>query len=175
MKKIKQYALLLAALFLLVWGPAAHAQNNPGDIALGGGLSYGEKFSELGLQLGGYYVLNEDMRVGGDFTYWFIDSPPGGSFTYFEINANFHYLFYQENDITLYGIGTLGIHRASFEYSETFFGETFSGSGSDSELGLGIGAGGEYDVGPVKLFVEPRLFLTGFDQFGISFGARFGL
>jgi len=171
MKRTRQHALLLATLLLLVWGPAAHAQNNPGDITLGGGLSYGEKFSELGLQLGGYYVLNEDMRVGGDFTYWFIDSPDGFSNTYFEINGNFHYLFYQENDITLYGIGTLGIHRASFEF--TFFGETVSDS--DTDLALGIGAGGEYDVGPVKLFVEPRLFLTGFDQFGISFGARFGL
>ncbi len=167
MKRIKQNALMLAALLLLVWGSAAHAQNNPGDIALGAGLSYGEKFSELGLQLGGYYVLNEEMRVGGDFVYWFIDSPPGGSSTYFEINGNFHYLFYQENEVTLYGIGSLGIHRASFDFNGF--------SSSDSELALGFGAGGEYDIGAVKLFVEPRLFLTGFDQFGISFGARFTL
>ncbi len=167
MKKTKQYAILLGILVLLIWGPAAHAQSDPGDITLGAGLSYGERFSELGLHLGGYYVLNEDMRVGGDFVYWFIDSPPGGSNTYFEINGNFHYLFYQENDVTLYGIGTLGIHRASFDFNGF--------SGSDTELGLGIGAGGEYDIGAVKLFAEPRLFLTGFDQFGFSFGARLDL
>jgi hypothetical protein len=171
MDRVKRSALLIAVLSLLVWGPAAYAQNNPGDITLGGGLSYGEKISELGLQLGGYYVLNEDMRIGGDFVYWFIDSPSGMSTSWFEINGNFHYLFYQENDITLYGIGSLGIHRASFEY--TFFGETVSDS--DTELGLGIGAGGEYNLGAIKLYVEPRLFLTGFDQFGISFGVRYGL
>lgn len=172
MKRAKQSVLFLAVLSLLIWGPAANAQNNPGDIALGGGLSYGEKFSELGLQLGGYYVLNENMRVGGDFVYWFIDSPTGISNTYFEINGNFHYLFYQENDITLYGLGSLGIHRASVSIDIPGFGST---SASDSELGLGIGAGGEYNLGAIKLYVEPRLFLTGFDQFGISFGVRYGL
>ena len=171
MKKIKQYALLLAALFLLVWGPAAHAQNNPGDIALGGGLSYGEKISELGLQLGGYYVLNEDMRVGGDFIYWLVDSPSGVSNTFLELNGNFHYLFYQENDITLYGIGSLGFHYSSVEF--TFFGETISDSNTD--LALGLGAGGEYNLGAIKLYAEPRLFLTGYDQFQISFGVRFTL
>lgn len=171
MNRVKQSVLMLAVLSLMVWGPTANAQNNPGDITLGAGLSYGEKFSELGLQLGGYYVLNEDMRIGGDFVYWFIDSPSGFSNTYFELNGNFHYLFYQENDITLYGIGSLGIHRASFEF--TFFGETVSES--DTDLGLGIGAGGEYDLGAIKLYVEPRLFLTGFDQFGISFGVRYTL
>ena len=173
MNRVKHSALLLAVLSLLVWGPAADAQNNPGDITLGGGLSYGESFSELGLQLGGYYVLNEDMRIGGDFVYWLIGSSPGVSYTFIEINGNFHYLFYHENDITLYGIGSLGIHRSSFSYSNNeFFG---GGSASDSEVGLGIGVGGEYNLGTIKLYAEPRLFLTGFDQFQISFGVRYTL
>jgi hypothetical protein len=171
MNRVKQSVLLLAVLSLLVWGPAANAQNNPGDITLGGGLSYGEKISELGLQLGGYYVLNEDMRVGGDFIYWLVDSPSGVSNTFLELNGNFHYLFYQENDITLYGIGSLGFHYSSVEF--TFFGATISDSNTD--LALGLGAGGEYNLGAIKLYAEPRLFLTGYDQFQISFGVRYTL
>ena len=171
MNRVKQSALLLAVLSLLVWGPAANAQNNPGDITLGAGLSYGEKISELGLQLGGYYVLNEEMRVGGDFIYWLVDSPSGVSNSFLELNGNFHYLFYQENDITLYGIGSLGLHYSSVEF--TFFGETVSDSNTD--LALGLGAGGEYNLGTIKLYAEPRLFLTGYDQFQISFGVRYTL
>ncbi len=171
MTRVNKSVLLLAVLSLLVWGPTANAQNNPGEITLGGGLAYGEKLSELGLQFGGYYVLNENMRVGGDLIYWLVDSPSGISNTYFEVNGNFHYLFYEENDITLYGIGSLGIHYFSTEVS--FFGMTESVS--DTDLALGIGVGGEYDLGAVKLYAEPRLFLTGFDQFAISFGVRYTL
>ncbi len=171
MNKIKQPAFLCIFFMLLLFRPAVHAQDNPGDIFLGAGLSYGEKFEELGLQLGGYYILNENMRVGGDFTYWFIDSPTGFSNTYFELNGNFHYLFYNENDISLYGIGSLGLHYASWEW--TFLGDTVSDS--DTEIGLGLGAGAEYNLGAVKLYAEPRLFLTGFDQFCISIGVRYGL
>lgn len=171
MKKIKEGTLIFAVMLALLFSSAAYAQNDPGDITLGAGLSYGEKISELGLQIGGYYVLNEDMRVGGDFVYWLIDSPSGTSNTSFELNGNFHYLFYREDDITLYGIGSLGIHYSSFEF--TMFNENVSDS--ETDLGLGIGVGGEYDLGSVKLYAEPRLFLTGFDQFGISFGVRYAL
>lgn len=168
---INVFAVLLLVPFLMVFSNEAHAQDDASDIYLGGGLSYGEGFDELGLQLGGYYNYNEDIRFGGDFTYWLIDSPQESSSTYLELNGNAHYLFYQENDITLYGIGSLGLHYASWE--SNFNGSTFSSS--DTELGLGIGGGIEYDLGQVKLYGEPRFFLTGFDQFTLSFGARFGI
>ncbi|TVR17541.1 MAG: hypothetical protein EA391_04505 [Balneolaceae bacterium] len=62
----------------------------------------------------------------------------------------------------------MGIHyaRSSFSF------EGFSESASDSEVGLGLGAGVEYDLGSVKIYAEPRLFLSGFEQFQFNAGVR---
>ena len=175
--KVDQFKNLLPTtatfVFLLLFAATSNvqAQDEESDIFLGGGLSYGEKISELGLQFGGYYVYDEDFRFGGDFVYWLVDSPSGVSVNYLEFNGNVHYLFYQEDEITLYGIGSLGIHRISSS-TETDMGDF---SYSDTDLALGIGAGGEYSLDAIKIFAEPRLFLTGIDQFGITFGVRFGI
>ncbi|MDG5765837.1 outer membrane beta-barrel protein [Balneolales bacterium ANBcel1] len=168
--KILSLTLILSITLLAHTGAMAQ-QNDGSDIFIGGGLTYGESIDELGLQLGGYYIFNEDFRFGGDFIYWFVDSPQDASNTFFELNGNAHYLFYREGDITLYGIGSLGIHYNSFEV--TFNGGSISDSNTD--LALGVGAGIEYNAGPVLLYGEPRFFLTGFDQLTLSFGVRFGI
>jgi outer membrane protein X len=152
-----------------------------GDIAVGLHGNYGTDIEKLGVGANGTYTLNETMRVGADFTYWLIgDDEVGGfggnnisiSYTYFEINGNFNYIFYNENNLMAYGIGSLGIHYAKIEAS-------FEGPGiddaSESELGLGIGAGVEYNLDSVALFAEPRIFLSGFDQLSFMFGARIGI
>jgi opacity protein-like surface antigen len=146
------------------------------QISLGGGIVYGFDIEELGIQASGTYNLSPEMRLGGDIIYWLIgdDSFMGESWstTYMEVNANFNYIFYDENDLILYGIGTLGIHYASFSYDFNFNGFSDSGSESDTELGLGLGVGLEYNLGSVVLYSEPRIFLSGFDQFAISAGVR---
>lgn len=168
----KYHILPVIALVLLLTPLSVLAQNgdNP-DIYLGGGLAYGEKISELGIQANGYYIYSEDIRFGGDFIYWLVDSPDGIDNTWVDINANAHYLFYEEGELTLYGIGSLGLHYWSSSVSTN--GGSYSASNTD--LALGIGAGAEYDIDAVKLFAEPRLFLTGLDQFALSFGVRFGI
>lgn len=68
--------LLTAMLFVMMLAISTNVKaQDQGDIVLGGGLSYGEKISELGLQFGGFYVYDEDFRFGGDFVYWLVDSP----------------------------------------------------------------------------------------------------
>ncbi|TVQ05597.1 MAG: hypothetical protein EA359_02770 [Balneolaceae bacterium] len=167
MKKIT--TLAFAFLLTAVFSSSAIAQ-----ISIGGGLTYGTDIEDIGIQVGGTYELNENMRLGADIVYWLIgsDSFFGEtiSYTFLEVNANFNYIFYNENDLIVYGLGTLGIHYAkvSFDFGD----ELFSGSGSDTELGLGIGAGLEYNLGGVKLYFEPRFFLSGFDQLQLAAGVR---
>ncbi len=167
MKKLT--TLVFAMLLTTAFSTTAVAQ-----ISIGGGLAYGTDIEEIGIQVGGTYVLNENMRLGADIIYWLIGSESffgeSISYTFLEINANFNYIFYNENDLMLYGLGTLGIHYAkvSFDFDDDFF----AGSGSDTELGLGIGAGLEYNLGGVKLYVEPRFFLSGFDQLSLAAGVR---
>lgn len=171
MKTTGDRIITLSALILTLAITNVQAQNDNPDIYAGGGLSYGEKLSELGLQLNGYYIYNEDFRFGGDLVYWLLDSPPGGSVNYLEFNGNAHYLFYDEEDFSFYGIGSLGLHRMSTS-ADTQFGTM---SYSDTDLALGFGAGGEYNMAPLRLFAEARFFLTGLDQLGLSFGVRYGI
>jgi len=168
-------------VFLLSLGMSATLiAQNEGDIAIGVQGNYGTDIEELGIGANGIYSLNETMRVGADFTYWLIgDDEFSGfgndvsiSYTFLEINANFNYIFYNENQLMAYGIGSLGIHYAKVEAEIEGPGLDDS---SDSELGLGLGAGAEYNLGSVALFVEPRIFLSGFDQFSLTFGARIGI
>lgn len=164
MKKFKN--LLLGAILSLGLFTVSQAQ-----ISVGGGLAYGLDIEELGIQASGTYVLNEDMRLGADLIYWLTPSSDFVDMTMFEINANYNYIFYNENDLMFYALGTLGIHYMKASYSGPGS-EYLGGSGSDTELGLGIGAGMEYNLGSVKLYAEPRLFLSGFEQFSLAAGLR---
>lgn len=145
----------------------ALAQGTEGDIAIGAGIAYGTDIEEIGLQASGTYVLNEDMRVGGDIIYWLTDDSDFASTTFVEVNANFNYIFHKQEDLIIYALGTLGIHYGKVDI------EGISNGSSDTELGLGVGAGLEYDLGGVVLYVEPRLFLSGFDQLSLAAGVRF--
>ncbi len=167
MKKLT--SLLFAAALVCSLQTSAYAQ---GDISVGGGIAYGLDIEEIGIQIGGTYDLNEEMRLGADIIYWLIGDEAfmdeTDSFTYVEVNFNFNYIFYHENDLKLYGLGTLGIHYASISVDGPGFSESFS----DTEVGLGVGAGLEYDLGGVKLYAEPRIFLSGFDQLALAAGVR---
>lgn len=159
---IKPANLLIAILFVCSISSLAIAQEK-GDLSFGAGVAYGFDIEEIGLQVNGTYSLNEKMRVGADFIYWLIDNEFIET-TGWELNGNFHYLFYNENDLVLYGVGSLGLHSASNDYKED--------TSSDSVPGLGLGAGLEYLLGPVKFYAEPRIFLSGLDQFALSAGIR---
>ncbi|MGY6562857.1 MAG: outer membrane beta-barrel protein [Luteibaculaceae bacterium] len=160
--------VFLASLFTLVLSISAQAQYK-GDFVLGAGISYGFDIEEVGLNLSGLYYLSEKMRVGADFIYWLPDNPPGVSTTFFEINTNFHYIFYNENSLSFYGIGSLGVHYA--QASVDFLGTEINTS--NTETAFGLGAGVEYELGTIRLFAEPRYFFAGFEQLAVSIGTRF--
>ena len=176
MRQMKQFAMVLSVLILTgIFSNQATAQPNmeEGQIAVNAGFTYGFTIEEPGLRVGATYFLSEDMRVGADVTYWFVDSHAGVDFTYLEFNGNFHYLFHREDDLVIYGIGALGVHYA--DVSSPQMNGWGGGSYSDTELGLGIGGGIEYSLGGFSIFAEPKLFLTGFDQLKFNVGARFYL
>ncbi len=157
------------------------------QIKAGAGLAYGLDIEEIGIQIGGTYGISDEMRVGLDLIYWLSDNETNQlgmgleekiSTTALEINANFNYIFYNENALALYGIGTLGIHYFSFKDELWITGtphaqESFSESDTEAALGLGVGA--EYNIGRILIYAEPRIFLSGFDQIAFSAGVRMPL
>lgn len=170
MKKIDLLLICFALIFAL--NPLKTSAQT-GDISVGGGLVYGFDVEELGIQVGGTYTFNPNIRFGVDFIYWLLPNENffGASFSTnaFELNGNFHYLFVNSGDVTLYGLASAGIHFVSVSVDIPGFG---SESESDSEVEIGVGAGIEYSLGRLKLYAEPRVFLSGIDQFAFSAGIR---
>lgn len=168
MKKL--FAGLVALMFLCSVATQLSAQNS-----VSFGIVYGFDIEEAGFQLGAMHALNDRMSVGGDFVYYFIGDEEffGMKFSQkaFEINGNFRYKFYSQDGLDVYGLGTLGLHIISVKM--TFGGD--SESDSDSEVALGLGGGVQYNIGRASVFAEPRLFLSGFDQFQLTAGVRIGI
>ncbi len=170
MKKLLTVGILVTGLILLS-NTNLYAQGEAGDISVGGGLGYGTEIESIGIQAGGVYVINEEFRGAVDLIYYFPNEiGPGYDYTWFEINANAHYLFVTEDDLIAYALGGLNIATLSIDYPNNQF---FDGSVSESEIGLNIGAGLEYDVDFAKFYAELKYALSSADQLVISAGLRF--
>jgi opacity protein-like surface antigen len=166
MKKLT--CILFAAFISLAFSQIATAQ-----ISVGGGLAYGTEIEELGIQAGGVYTINEDFRAGVDFIYYLTgdDSGFGADLTWFEINANGHYLFVTEEDLIVYALG--GLNFATFSYDIPAFQGFGGGDVSETEIGLNVGAGLEYGLGFADLYAELKYALSSADQLVLSAGLRF--
>lgn len=163
----KLTCILFAAFISIAFSNIASAQ-----ISVGGGLAFGTEVEELGIQAGGVYTINEEFRAAADFIYYLTgdDNDFGGDFTWWEFNANGHYLFVTEEDMIVYALG--GLNFASFSYDFNF--EGFGGgSVSETEIGLNIGAGLEYGLGFADLYGELKYALSSADQLVLSAGLRF--
>ena len=167
MKRRNIYSTILG-LVLLFSAHTATAQ-----IQLGAGLAIADEF---GVQVGGVYGINENIRAAVDFTYYFVDDVQVGTETLstnvFEINANGHYLFLTEESYRVYGLAGLHFGISSIE-EITVFGQTIGGS--ESEIGLNIGSGAEYDLGFANAYSELKYTIGGLDGLLISAGLRFPL
>ena len=174
-----------------------NAQNLQGDFSIGAGLVFGtgvfdgefgdELNNDLGIQVNGYYSVTPEIRIGGDFTYYFPQdfSESGQDFSYTieaavsEININGHYLFVNEADLVVYALAGINITRVSIEERDIdeFFGIDESFSSSESETGLNLGAGLEYNLDFANFYAEAKLANLGGDanQFVLGAGLRFNL
>lgn len=170
------------------------AQNMEGDFVVGGGLVYGtgvfdfgDEDIDIGLQVNGYYSVTPEIRVGGDFTYFFpvtfefsdeffgTQVEEEDKYTITEVNINGHYLFVNESDLIVYALAGINIARFSNEYTYTENGFSESESFSDSETGLNLGAGLEYALDFANFYAEAKLSNVGgdLDQFVLGVGLRF--
>jgi hypothetical protein len=168
---MKRFLTVLAvALMALLMSTEAKAQT-----ALGAGLMYGFELEEPAIQFNGNVKINRNIRLGADFGVYLIPDEQflGAdiSTTAYELNGVIHYIFQEKRNLNLYGMGLVGIHGLSVEASSG----GNSASEDETELGIGIGAGAEVFAGQVGIFAEPRIFLSGFDQFSFSVGLRYRL
>ncbi|MEX1136378.1 MAG: outer membrane beta-barrel protein, partial [Balneolales bacterium] len=129
------------------------------------------------LQLNGYYRLpaNEQIFVGGDFTYYFPDEETAFDveqrLTWMEFNINGQYHFIEDDELRAYGLG--GLNYISVRSSVEADG--FEASDSESEIGLNIGGGVEYDLEFGLVYGELKFIISDADQLVLGGGIRIPL
>ncbi len=142
-----------------------------------GGVVYGFEVEEFGLQVGGGYEIKQypGLRVGGNFTYFFVDD---GAFSGANVDTDFYtisgfaqYVFWEEDLFRVYGTGGITYSRFSADVSIPGFPRS---SFSDSDLGLLLGVGVEYELMPRNALYSDLVYNTGdYDQFVLSLGYRY--
>ena len=178
MKKL--LAIIFATAFTLaslVSADNTYAQTQPGDFVVGGGLAFGtgvglgDVDNDIGIRADGYYTITENIRAGGDFTFYFPKSLGSATATVWELNINGNYIFHEEDELMVYGLGGINITGIHIDY------DGFMDNTSDTEAGLNIGAGAEYRLDFADLFGEAKIGNLGGDanQFALGIGLRFKL
>ena len=124
--------LLLSFALVAFFGLAATAQEQ-GLIRATGGLAYGTEVEELGINIGGEYLITDVISGGANFTYFF--TPENITWTEFNIDGKYYFL---TDGPYVYGLAGIGIVSYKVDVD---FGPFGSSSVSDSATGLNIGAG----------------------------------
>jgi len=169
---------LLTTLFIVTFALGLHStvlgQVQEGDFKIGAGLSFGSGVgfggldNDLGIRVDAYHAFTDEIRGGGDFTFYLPKSEGGVDITVWELNLNGNYVFYNEAELIGYALAGINITGLNLSGDNGF-------DSSDTEIGLNLGAGLEYGLDFADLFAEAKLGNLGgnADQFVLSAGLRF--
>lgn len=162
-----KFKILLSIVVVFTFIGVSKAQ-----LRLGPALIYGTNINEPGLQVSGYLPIPqvENLWVGGDLSFYFAHSYYYSKESFWEINANAHYMLYDKQGLSAYGIGGLGITAYHWKPRHGFTGATYS----TSRLGLNIGVGGAKSMNFGSIFAEAKYVVTSdLDHLMIGAGVRF--
>lgn len=162
--------LLMVAITLMVGFCAAMAQK---DVkAVGVNLNYGSEISNFGIGAKFQYGITDQVRVEPSFDYYL--KKDGMSF--WDINANVHYLFNATESIKIYPLVGLGYGHYSlsweYDYDDFYGNEELM---SEGKIALNLGAGAEYQLDK-NLSIGAELkyqIINHFNQLVITIGATY--
>jgi outer membrane immunogenic protein len=159
----------MLATFTATAALALAANDAAAEPRVGAALVYGTEIEEVGLQLNGYYGLDQvpGLRVGAEFTYFFVGDPV----TFWTIDLNAQYRFIEPGPFGAYGIAGLDIAHGSVDIDLGPLGDE---STSSTDIGLNLGIGAEYAVTEnVELFAEVKYVISDYDQAVLAIGGRY--
>lgn len=150
------------------------------------GLAYGTEIERPGGHLGYYHAFRNEIdaeyttfRFGADVDAFF---PRSGDFgdgsskaTWWDINGNGHWLFFEPKDFPLCAYLLLGLNLARISTSFTYdAGVPPREEDSHAwKLGGNFGGGLEYRIGLAAIFLEAKYVVSSADQAVGIFGVRF--
>lgn len=168
MKKVLQLALLVS--IGLVFNNDVLAQGAPAKrigffLAAAGG-----DVDMIGLGGVGEFRVAEKVAISPNLIFYFPEERGGGDLSFFELNINANYYFYNQDIFEFYGFGGLNYTRVKWDWDGP------GGDNTDGEMGLNLGAGLNFELGKNFIpFSELRVTVGEFDQFVFSAGLKFNL
>ncbi|TNE35164.1 hypothetical protein EP342_01995 [bacterium] len=158
----KYFALFMLTLVFSFNGLLAKSQTK-----VGGGFAYGTDIKKPAIQVEADIDINAPITIAPDFKYYFTDE----FVTFWEINANVHYVVSEKNDIGLFLLGGLNLASQSVSFNLGPFGG--SSSISNTEIGLNLGVGADFKVSSFYITPEVKYVLSSYNQLVIGVSAMF--
>lgn len=164
-----KFKILLAVLAVFALAGASKAQ-----LLLGPSLIYGtSSISEPGIQVSGYLPIPQvdKLWVGGDLSFYFAHDYGSFKESFWELNANAHYMFYDEKGLSAYGIGGLDLTTIHLKAYANYTGN----AASQSNVGINLGIGGAKSMNFGLVFAELKYVVTNYDHLALGAGVRFNI
>lgn len=162
---MKLHSLLIFLLFVITI-QQTHAQVSE-KTYLGTGLSYGSEIKGAGVGTLAEFFVNDEISFSPQINYFFPRSFSGGpKSSFWEVNTNLNYYFYQSNEANLYGLG--GLNYANVSGSNNPF------KAINARLGLNLGLGANININSnFTPFVEARYVVSSYDLLVLFLGIKF--
>lgn len=153
----------IAAIFFMAF-VSAHAQT----YEAGGGLSYGSGINNMGINLRGEILFNEQLSVSSHFNFFFGRDEGMLRHKWWAFNIDGHYYFKVDDLLFLYPL--LGFNIGTVK--EKWNGINFS----DTEIGMNLGGGLKYQfTNTITGFGEIKYVIGNADQFVVTAGVMITL
>jgi hypothetical protein len=143
------------------------------QVRIGGMLGYGSEADQWGLGVNSEFLFNEKMAVAPSLFFYFPETAGGFKYSFWELNGNFHYYFFSQDAISLYGLAGLNLTTAKVKRDRDFL--EGDAERSNSEAGLNLGLGANFHVGSVLPFAELKYVAGEIDQAVLFLGVKFPL
>ncbi len=161
--QLKSLFLFLIVIFTI---EHTHAQESK-KTYLGTGLSYGSEIKGAGVGALAEFFLNDEISFSPQVNYFFPRRFSGGpKSSFWEVNTNLNYYFYQSNEANIYGLG--GLNYANISGSTNPF------KAINARLGLNLGLGASININSnFTPFAEARYVVSSYDQLVVFVGIKF--
>jgi outer membrane immunogenic protein len=163
MKKV----VLISAICLVT------AVASMGQARIGGILGYGSEVDRWGLGVNGEFMISDRVGLSPSLLFYFPEKTGGLKYSFWELNGNFHYYFFRQDVVNIYGLAGINLTTVNIKRDRDFLDDT--DTGTNSEAGLNLGIGSHLNLGAVIPFAELKYVVGDLDQVGLWLGMKFPL
>ena len=138
---------------------------------VGAMLAYGTEIENAGIGINAEFPVMEKLTIAPSFIYYFPKDTYGVKVNWFEVNANAHYYFLEEEKLNVYALGGLNYSSVKVSIDDSYLGKR---SDSDGRFGVNLGGGINFKIaGNITPFAELKYVIIDGAQLVAGAGVRF--